>query len=66
VKRFTIRGTVTVSCWTVVEAESAEDAKRIAFRRDMADVHIDGSYPDDEFWHIDTDGAPDIDRAEVD
>ncbi len=55
---FKISATVTVSCWTEVEASTEEEAKHIAARRTLAESHIDGSYPVDECWHFDTDGEP--------
>ena len=55
---FNISGTVTVSCWTEVEADTEAEAIVIAGRRSVANVHIDGSSPVDECWHIDVDGEP--------
>ncbi|EPJ7982407.1 hypothetical protein L4Z68_001414 [Pseudomonas aeruginosa] len=55
---FRIVGKVTVSCWTTVEAASEEEAQRIAAGRDLAEFHIDGTYPEDESWHLDADGVP--------
>lgn len=31
---------------------------RIAVGRDLAEINIDGTYPEDECWHIDAAGAP--------
>lgn len=55
---FRISAKVTVSCWTLVEATSEAEAKQIALQRDLAEFHIDGTYPEDECWHMDGDGAP--------
>ena len=55
---FNIAAKVTVSCWTKVEAASEEEAKRIAASRDLAEFHIDGTFPEDECWHLDADGSP--------
>ncbi len=56
---YLVNGKVTVSCWTMVEAESEEEALEIAEQRDLAEIHIDGTYEVEECWHIDTDGCPD-------
>lgn len=58
-KTYKVSGTVTVSCWTEVAASSKEEAMQIAVSRNMADVIIDGGYPVDECWHLDSDGTPD-------
>ena len=55
---YRIIGTVGVSCWTDVEAESPEEAVRLAAQRGLADHHIDGSFGEDESWHFDNDGTP--------
>lgn len=55
---YTVSGTVTVSCWTQVEAKDEAEALRIARKRDVSQIHIDHSYPADEFWHLDSDGMP--------
>jgi hypothetical protein len=57
--KFTVNGTVTVSCWTVVEAASEEEAKKIASGREVAGLcNMPFDAEDDEAWHIDTDGEP--------
>lgn len=56
--KYKISGQVTVSCWTEVEAESEEEAKRIASERTLAEHHIDGCNEIDECWHFDNDGTP--------
>ncbi len=58
VPEFRIKGVVTVSCWTVVEAEDSAAALRIASNRDMATHHIDGSQDETECWNFDNDGEP--------
>lgn len=55
---YNVSGTVTVSCFTEVEADSPEEAIRIAASRSIADIHIDGSYELSECFHIDADGEP--------
>lgn len=64
--KYRVMGTVVVSCWTVVDADSPEEAIDKAELMDMAEIHIDGSYPEDEYWHIDIDGIPSELRAEED
>lgn len=56
---FKISGTMTVSCWTEVEAYDEAEALSIAKSREVAQFHIDQTYPEDECWHMDADGAPD-------
>lgn len=65
-KTYTVSGRVTVSCWTTVTAEDEAQAVRIAAMRDIADVHIDGSFEEEEYFHIDTDGTPVDLRVEPD
>ncbi len=55
---FKIEGHVTVSCWTEIEAPTEEEALQIATSRELATIHIDGSFPVSESWHLDTDGMP--------
>lgn len=55
---YRIAGIVTVSCWTEVEAASESVALRIAQDRDLAEFHIDSTYPVNETWHLDSDGTP--------
>lgn len=57
-RTFTVYGSVTVSCWTEVDAPNEEEAIRLAGMRGMADFHIDGSSPVDETWHMENDGTP--------
>lgn len=59
--RYTVHGHVTVSAWTVVEAESEEEARQIASERECAQMVSQAFYPDDdEAWHIEADGEPSI------
>ena len=62
--KYMVHGLITVSCWTEVEANSKAEALEIAASRDMAEHHIDGSYPQDECWHFDNDGEPEMLRLE--
>lgn len=55
---YKISGLVTISCYTEVEASSEKNALEQAYKRDVADFHIDGSYPVDECFHIEPDGTP--------
>lgn len=57
--RFTITGTVTVSCYTEVDAKTPEEALKIAKERTLAGFSIDGSYLINEYFHLDNDGTPD-------
>lgn len=61
--KYTITGKMTVSCWTEVEAESPEEALKIAQERanneQVASVPIfSGSNPVDESFHFSNDGTP--------
>lgn len=55
---YNISGLVTVSCYTIIEADSEEEALKIASSRDIAEFNIDGSYEVEECFHIENDGAP--------
>lgn len=55
---FNFAAKVTVSCWTEVEAATEEEAAQIAKGRELADVHVDGSFSVKECWHMDDDGMP--------
>jgi hypothetical protein len=55
---FDICGTVTISCWTKVNAKTKEEALAIARSRDLAEFHIDGSFDVEECWHMEADGVP--------
>jgi len=57
-QKFQINGKVTVSCWTVVEAETPEQALEIAKRRELCGFHIDGTYEDTDSFIFDNDGTP--------
>lgn len=55
--KFKVHGYMRVSCYTEVEADSAEEALKIATQREVADVmHTE---PVGDAWQIDTDGVPD-------
>lgn len=57
--KYMVHATVTVSCWTEVEADSKEDALKIAEERELGDLcHQPFTAGPDECWHIDTDGTP--------
>lgn len=43
---YIVSGTITVSCWTLVEADSEEEAVKIASGREIAQFQIDDSYED--------------------
>lgn len=58
-KKYKFRAEATVSCWTEVEANSAEEAKEIAESRDLAGLcHMPYTGEVDEEWHFDNDGSP--------
>lgn len=61
---YIVSGTITVSCWTLVEADSEEDALKIAADRSVAESTIDSSYDEREYFYIDYDGTPQNLRAE--
>lgn len=61
--KYTINGTVTVSCFTTVDADSEEEARAIAKARPLAELcHMPFSDDHDEAWHLDTDGDPKLDE----
>ena len=55
---YSVQAKVTVSCWTEVEADSKAEALRIASKRDLAEIFMDGSSEVSECWHMDADGTP--------
>lgn len=59
-KRFQIGGNISVSCWTTVEAETAEEAIQIAKKREVEELNERAgfSYSDSEYWHHSSDGVP--------
>jgi hypothetical protein len=61
---FEIAGLMTVSCFTKVTAPTLGEAIAIAGKREVAAIQIDGSYPVDECWHLESDGVPHSLRAE--
>lgn len=65
--KYIVRGEMTVSCWTEVEADSAEEAIRIAEERDAAGMSHNALYPDaHEAFHFENDGTPTDLRVEED
>lgn len=59
--KFIVGGTVTVSCWTEVEAEDEAQAREIAAERGMAQLCHQALTPEaDEAWHFGEDGEPNI------
>ena len=63
--KFIVSGVATISCWTRVEADSAEQAIEIAGEREIASLSHN-AFADDsgEFFHCDTDGTPKQLKAE--
>ncbi len=59
--RFVVSG--TVRCWTIVYAESGEEALKIAATRELAKKHH--SYTDREFFHVESMDEPQNLVAEV-
>ena len=57
-KNFIVNGTATVSCWTIVEAETEEEALAIAESRTLAEIYVESTYADNEYFYIDADGCP--------
>lgn len=57
-QEYKICGKVTVSCTTIVRANSEEEALEIAKQRELAHIHIDGTFSESSCWHIDNDGTP--------
>jgi hypothetical protein len=58
-KKFTIIADVTISVYTVVEAETLEDAIEIAKDRDLMPIIQDGSYKaEDTLMTDELDGMP--------
>ena len=56
---YKFRGSATVSCWTEVNAETEEQAKKIAEERELGGLSIYSIYPGcDEAWYFDNDGVP--------
>lgn len=57
--KFKFKAAATVSCWTEVEAETLEEAKKEAERRSLADLcYRPFSGPVDKCWHFENDGVP--------
>lgn len=57
--KYRVFGYMQVSCWTYVEADSAEDAIATAQERDPGGLVHAAIYPDDdECFHFENDGVP--------
>jgi len=57
--KYIVSGSLTVSCWTEVEADSKEDALDIAMNRDTGTLCHSALYPEvDECFHFEDDGMP--------
>jgi len=57
--KFKLSAQVTVSCWTTVEADTLEDALKLAEDREMADLcRYPFSAGEEEAWHFSNDGTP--------
>jgi len=58
-KKYTVSGLLTVSAYTVVEAETEKEAVAIAEEREVGSLCYGAiSTPDDECWHFEGDGMP--------
>ena len=58
-KRYNVSALITVSAWTVVEADSADEALRIADDRSVGSLAANSIYPSvDKCWHFQNDGEP--------
>lgn len=55
---YQVSAKLTDSCWTIVEAETMEEARAIADRRAIAEFSIDNRYPVDVSWHVEPGGTP--------
>ena len=66
-KKFRINGLMGVSAWTEVEAETEEEALRIARGREPGGLSYNAISPGvDECWHFENDAEPrdlEIDRS---
>lgn len=57
--KFTFYAEATVSCWTVVEADTAKEAHEMASNRDLAELALNPFCgPEDKEWHFGSDGQP--------
>lgn len=66
-RTFIVSGSVTVSCYTKVEAENIEEAKEIAETRGLSNLcHMPFEDGEDESWHIEMDGEPIVEVVEED
>lgn len=56
---YKLKGVVTVSCWTEVEAETEMQAMALARRRELGNLNIFSISGDiSEVWHFGDDGMP--------
>lgn len=63
--KFMVTGTATVSCYTIVEADTPEQAAQIAEERQLAHLTIQAFTADDtEAWHAEMDGEVGVERVE--
>ncbi|MBI5270661.1 MAG: hypothetical protein HY856_13400 [Burkholderiales bacterium] len=59
--KYSVAGHMTVSCYTIVEADSPEEAKRIAEDRAVATLcYRPFCDEEDESWHFESDGEPSV------
>jgi hypothetical protein len=57
--KYRIGGTLAVSCYTVVDASSPEEALEIAQERQVADLFYNAMSPgEDKAWNFGNDGEP--------
>ena len=56
--RFVIRGMMTVSCWTVVDADDADAALEMAGDRGVSSYGGNVGDDETECWNFDNDGEP--------
>lgn len=62
---FGVHGRVTVSCFTLVEAETKEEAWKIAEQRYLSGLTYNAHTGEEaEEWHIETDGEPEVMHVE--
>lgn len=58
-KTFTISANVTISTYTKVEADTLEEAIKMASERDFMEIPYNNYHTEDEFWMVDEiDGTP--------
>lgn len=58
-KKYHVTASLTVSAYTIVEANSEKEAIEIAENREVGDLCYGAISPDDdEVWHFENDGCP--------